>query len=170
MLSSRPLIRDKKDEELNSLKLSWEGISESDSEKALIAQKELYSSNIAFAQENKDTIDDYYAAQRKSSVLFWAMAILVGTVQGGIQATSRSYFGKLIPKNRSNEFFGFFDIFGKFASVIGPLLYSFVAGITGRSSYGTLCLLVLFIIGFVILKGAKKPLEELEMSRAKQEA
>ncbi len=169
MLSSRPLIRDKKNEDLNNLKLSWKDISESDSKKALIAQKELYDGNIAFAEENKDKIDDYFEAQRKSSVLFWAMAILVGTVQGGIQATSRSYFGKLIPKERSNEFFGFFDIFGKFASVVGPLLYSFVAGVTGRSSYGTLCLLILFIVGFAILKGAKKPLDELELSRAEQE-
>ena len=86
-----------------------------------------------------------------STLLFWSMAVLVGTVQGGIQAVSRSYFGKLIPKERSNEFFGFFDIFGKFASVIGPLLYSTIASWTGRSSYGVLCLLVLFLTGQLIM-------------------
>lgn len=170
MLKSRPLIRDEKDEDLRKLELTWEGISAKDADNALIAQEELYNKNLAFAKDNEGKINDYRKAQKTSTVLFWAMAILVGTVQGGIQATSRSYFGKLIPKERSNEFFGFFDIFGKFASVVGPLLYSFVAGITGRSSYGTLCLLVLFIVGLVILKGAKKPLEELELSRAKQEA
>ena len=53
-----------------------------------------------------------------SQGLFWCMAFLVGTVQGGIQALSRSYFGKLVPADRSNEYFGFFDIFGKFAAVI----------------------------------------------------
>jgi UMF1 family MFS transporter len=90
--------------------------------------------------------------------------VLVGTVQGGIQAVSRSFFGKLIPKERSNEYFGFFDIFGKFASVVGPFLYGTMRGITGRSSYGTLVLLLLFVMGFVVLLRAKKPLEELETS------
>ena len=93
-------------------------------------------------------------------MLFWAMAILVGTVQGGIQATSRSYYGKLIPKERSNEFFGFFDIFGKFASVIGPLLYSFIAGLTGRSSIGTLCLWRC-LLPDLPYSGRKKPLRSL---------
>ena len=92
------------------------------------------------------------------------MAVLVGTIQGGIQAVSRSYFGKLIPKKRSNEYFGFFDIFGKFATVIGPFLYALVGGLTGRSSFGALCLLFLFLAGFIILFFAKKPLEQLETS------
>ncbi len=97
-----------------------------------------------------------------STILFWAMAFLVGTVQGGIQAVSRSYFGKLIPKDRSNEFFGFFDIFGKFASVMGPALYALVGGWSGRSSYGVLCLIFLFLIGLIIMIAGKKPLEALE--------
>jgi len=113
-------------------------------------------------------IADYAQALRLSTILFWSMAILVGTMQGGIQAVSRSYFGKLVPKKRSNEYFGFFDIFGKFATVIGPLLYALVGGWTGRSSWGALGLLLLFLAGFVILLLAKKPLEELEMERAAQ--
>ena len=68
-----------------------------------------------------------------SQGLFWCMAFLVGTVQGGIQALSRSYFGKLVPADRSNEYFGFFDIFGKFAAVIGPLL----VGLFTQSPAGT---------------------------------
>jgi len=99
-----------------------------------------------------------------STILFWSMAFLVGTVQGGIQAVSRSYFGKLIPKERSNEFFGFFDIFGKFASVLGPFLYSTVGTWTGRSSYGVLCLIVLFLIGLVLMIGGKKELAAMEES------
>lgn len=97
-----------------------------------------------------------------STILFWAMAILVGTVQGGIQAVSRSYFGKLIPKERSNEFFGFFDIFGKFASVLGPFLYSLIGGWTGRSSFGVLALIVLFLVGLVIMIRGKEAFEELD--------
>ena len=51
---------------------------------------------------------------------FWVLAVAVGLCQGGIQALSRSYYGKLIPKEASNEYFGFFDIFGKFADFFGP--------------------------------------------------
>ena len=97
-----------------------------------------------------------------STILFWSMAFLVGTVQGGIQAVSRSYFGKLIPKERSNEFFGFFDIFGKFASVLGPFLYSTVGVWTGRSSYGVLCLIVLFLVGLLIMIFGKKQLDAMQ--------
>ncbi len=60
----------------------------------------------------------------KSAVEFWILAILVGMFQGGVQALSRSYFGKIIPKERSNEYYGFFDIFGRYASVMGTLLVS----------------------------------------------
>ena len=79
------------------------------------------------------------------------MAFLVGTVQGGIQAISRSYFGKLIPAQRSNEYFGFFDIFGKFAAVIGPLLVAFFTQATGRDSVGVISLSLLFAVGFTML-------------------
>lgn len=91
-----------------------------------------------------------------STVLFWCMAFLVGTVQGGIQAISRSYFGKLIPAERSNEYFGFFDIFGKFAAVIGPVLVAAFTQITGRDSIGVLSLVILFLIGFCILFFGRK--------------
>ena len=86
-----------------------------------------------------------------SLALFWCMAFLVGTVQGGIQALSRSYFGKLIPAERSNEYFGFFDIFGKFAAVIGPLLVGLFTQFTGRDSIGVISLAILFAVGGAIL-------------------
>lgn len=58
---------------------------------------------------------------------FWLVAVLVSTSQGGIQALSRSLYGKMIPdRNRSNEFFGFFEIFGKFSAIMGPWLFGFV--------------------------------------------
>ena len=61
---------------------------------------------------------------------FWLLAVLCATSQGGIQALSRSMFGKLLPdKDRSGEFFGFFDIFGKFSSIMGPALVGFVSAV-----------------------------------------
>jgi UMF1 family MFS transporter len=84
-------------------------------------------------------------------VLFWILAVMVGTVQGGIQALSRSYFCQMIPADNSGEFFGFFDIFGKFASVLGPLLYSLIKGVTGRSSFSILSIISLFLAGLIIL-------------------
>ncbi len=98
------------------------------------------------------------SALQLSLTLFWCMAFLVGTVQGGIQAISRSYFGKLVPAERSNEYFGFFDIFGKFAAVIGPLLVAAFTQMTGRDSIGVISLALLFFIGFVILFTGRKKL------------
>ena len=115
-----------------------------------------------FLGKHASTIQSFQSAVSFSTLLFWAMAVLVGTVQGGIQAVSRSYFGKLIPKERSNEFFGFFDIFGKFASVMGPFLYALIGGWTGRSSYGVLALLALFLVGLAIMIGGKRALEALD--------
>lgn len=100
----------------------------------------------------------YAQALRLSSLLFWILAFLVGTVQGGIQALSRSYFGKLVPPERSNEYFGFYDIFGKFASVIGPMLYSLFYMATGRASIGIISLLILFGIGGLLLLAGRKHL------------
>lgn len=102
----------------------------------------------------------YDEALKLSTTLFWILSVLVGTSQGGIQALSRSYFGKIIPPERSNEFFGFFDIFGKFAAVIGPALYALFADLTGRSSIGILSLLLLFFIGGIILLKNRRLLEE----------
>ncbi|MDR1096127.1 MAG: MFS transporter [Spirochaetaceae bacterium] len=83
--------------------------------------------------------------------LFWTLAVLVGTVQGGIQAVSRSHFAKLVPPENAGEFFGFFDIFGKFASVTGPALYAIVKTTTGRSSFAILSISLLFITALTIL-------------------
>lgn len=155
---------------LDQLALQLKNGSEKDTALAAQAQQGLSTRLIAFRDDSIGIIRQYTDAIGFSSKLFWAMAVLVGTMQGGIQAVSRSYFGKLVPKKRSNEYFGFFDIFGKFATVIGPLLYAVVGSLTGRSSFGALCLLFLFLAGFIILILAKKPLEELEAARAIQAA
>ncbi|MDR1795306.1 MAG: MFS transporter [Erysipelotrichaceae bacterium] len=87
---------------------------------------------------------------------FWVLAVTIGLAQGGIQALSRSYYGKLIPKKESNEYFGFFDIFGKFADFFGPMIMGLSASLLGASKYGILALSALFIIGFVLLMFVQK--------------
>lgn len=70
---------------------------------------------------------------------------------GGIQALSRSYFGRLIPAEKSAEFFGFYNVFGKFAAITGPFLMGVVGRITGETRWGVASILVLFIIGALLL-------------------
>ena len=78
---------------------------------------------------------------------FLMLAVLVGTAQGGIQALSRSFYGKLVPAEQASEYFGFFDVFGKFSAVIGPALFGLAAQITGVTNYGALAVMLMFIIG-----------------------
>ncbi|MBP2242802.1 UMF1 family MFS transporter [Cytobacillus eiseniae] len=92
-----------------------------------------------------------YAYFMKSAIDFWVLAMLVGTVQGGVQALSRSYFAKLVPKESSNEFFGFYNIFGKFAAIAGPVLVGATAQITGNTNSGVFSLVILFVIGGILL-------------------
>ncbi len=87
----------------------------------------------------------------KNAFEFWCLAIMVGLFQGGIQALSRSYFGRIIPKEKSNEYYGFFDIFGRYASVMGTLLVSAVTSLTGDPSLGVLSIGILLVVGFVLL-------------------
>lgn len=100
-----------------------------------------------------------YAYFLKTTLDFWILAMLVATSQGGIQALSRSYFAKLVPKQNANEFFGFYNIFGKFAAIMGPLLVGVTAQLTGKSNTGVFSLVILFIIGFIILTRVPEPSE-----------
>ena len=88
---------------------------------------------------------------------FWVLAIMVGLFQGGIQALSRSYFGRLIPKDNANEFYGFFDVFGKYASVMGTLLVSVITQLTGQANLGVLSIAVILAVGLVLLLKMPKP-------------
>lgn len=81
---------------------------------------------------------------------FWILAILVGTSQGGLQVLSRSYFAQLIPKDSSSEFFGFYNILGKFSAIMGPVIVGLVTQWTEKSTIGAASLNVLFTIGLVI--------------------
>ena len=87
----------------------------------------------------------------RTAVEFWILAIMVGLFQGGLQALSRSEFGKLCPKDHANEYFGFFDIFGKYAAILGTFIVGTMPAATGNSSLGVLSIVVLFIIGFVVM-------------------
>ncbi|WP_416353535.1 MFS transporter [Agrilactobacillus fermenti] len=83
----------------------------------------------------------------KSELDFWILAFLVGTSQGGIQALSRSHYAKIIPSEKANEYFGIYNIFGKFSAIIGPALFGIFAQLTGATKYGILSIILLFIIG-----------------------
>jgi UMF1 family MFS transporter len=93
----------------------------------------------------------YAAFFLKTAFEFWILAVAVGLFQGGIQALSRSYFGKLIPLEHANEYYGFFDIFGKYAAVFGTLLMSSFTALTGSANWGILSITALFIAGLVFL-------------------
>jgi UMF1 family MFS transporter len=87
----------------------------------------------------------------RSQTEFYILAIGIGLVQGGVQSLSRSLYARIIPKNSSAEFFGFYNMLGKFAAVIGPLLMGWVGVISGDSRTGILSLIVLFITGGLLL-------------------
>ena len=93
----------------------------------------------------------------KTAVEFWILAILVGMFQGGIQALSRSYYGKIIPKDHANEYYGFYDIFGKTASVLGTFLVATTTAVTGNASAGVLSIAVLLAAALVLLLMQKDP-------------
>ncbi|WP_342046586.1 MFS transporter [Bacillus sp. OTU530] len=92
-----------------------------------------------------------YAYFLKTTLDFWILAMLVATSQGGIQALSRAYFARLVPKEAANEFFGFYNICGKFAAIIGPALVGVTAQMTGNTNSGVFSLVVLFILGGLLL-------------------
>jgi UMF1 family MFS transporter len=93
----------------------------------------------------------YAAFFLKTAVEFWILAIAVGLFQGGIQALSRSYFGKLIPLDHANEYYGFYDIFGKYAAILGTFLMSIFTALTGSANIGILSITLLFVLGLVFL-------------------
>jgi len=83
---------------------------------------------------------------------FYGLAVMIGLVQGGIQSLSRSLYARLIPAERSGVFFGVYNMLGKFAAVIGPLLVGMVGVATGSSRAGILAILVLFVGGAMVLR------------------
>ncbi len=82
---------------------------------------------------------------------FYVLAILIGLFQGGIQALSRSLYTRIIPAEKSAEFFGFYNMLGKFAAIIGPALMGTISLVTGSARLGILSILLLFILGAFLL-------------------
>ena len=87
----------------------------------------------------------------RTAAHFYLLAILVGMVQGGTQALSRSLFALLIPRHKSGEFFGFYSVFSKFAGIFGPLVFAWVIGASGSSRPAILAVIVFFAIGALLL-------------------
>jgi UMF1 family MFS transporter len=115
------------------------------------------------------------AGETMRQVLFWTLATMVASSQGGIQALSRSNFGKLIPKDKSAEFFGFYNISGKFSSFLGPLVIAGVTawargrGIADPVRFGILSILAFFLIGGILFLQTKDP-EKTEPETTEGEA
>lgn len=97
-----------------------------------------------------------FALQLDRAWEFWFLAACVAVFQGGIQALSRSYFAKIVPKENSNKYFGIYDIFGKGAAFTGTFLIGLITQITNNSSYGVLVLPVLFCLGYIMFKAHLK--------------
>jgi len=84
------------------------------------------------------------------------LGALIGSAQGGIQALSRSYYAKIVPKEKSNEFFGFYNIFGRFSAIVGPTVMALTTTITGNARVSILGIIPLFVIGFIIFMALPK--------------
>jgi len=92
----------------------------------------------------------YFAYSLYSVQQFYMIAALIGFAQGGIQALSRSYFAALIPDNRSSEYFGIYNMLGKFAALLGPLVVGLVTFYTSDSRIGIASISIFFIIGLIL--------------------
>ena len=105
---------------------------------------------------------------------FYILAVAIGLVQGGVQSLSRAFYSRIIPANRAAEFFGFYNMLGKFAAVIGPMLMGLVGVLTGNPRHSILSVVILFLAGGVILyfvdegQGARiaRDLEQVAESQA----
>jgi UMF1 family MFS transporter len=108
----------------------------------------------------------------KTTMHFYYLALLVGTVQGGTQALSRSLFASIIPPNKSGEFFGFFSVFSRFAGILGSVLFYVVIKQTGTMRPAILAVIAFFVVGALLLyfvnvpEGQRRAQEEEAKARA----
>ena len=82
---------------------------------------------------------------------FYVLAVVIGLVQGGVQSLSRSLYARIIPANKSAEYFGFYNVLGKFAAVLGPLMVGFTSLATGSPQLSLFTIVILFAIGGLLL-------------------
>ncbi len=101
----------------------------------------------------------------KHVIEFYALAVAIGLVQGGVQSLSRSFFTRIIPANKSAEFFGFYNMLGKFAAVIGPILMGWIGLVFGDPRLGILSIIVLFVSGAILLSLVNEQ-EGIRMAKA----
>lgn len=94
---------------------------------------------------------------------FYALAVMVGFVQGGAQALSRSIFGSMVPDNKRAEFFGFYGISAKFSAIFGPFVFGIVGQLTGSSRMGIASLIIFFLLGIFFLS-------RVDIDKGKKEA
>lgn len=97
-----------------------------------------------------------FAVQLDQEWEFWVLAISVGLFQGGVQALSRSYFGQLIPPEKSGEYFGVFDIFGKGAAFVGTTVVAVITKVTDQQNLGIVAIVLIFMTGFFIFRYSLK--------------
>ena len=98
----------------------------------------------------------YLAYNLYTTQQFYIVAILIGFVQGGIQALSRSYFAALIPSNRSSEYFGIYNMLGKFAALLGPILVGLITFYTSDSRIGISSITIFFLVGIILFSLSHK--------------
>ena len=98
----------------------------------------------------------YFAYNLYSVQEFYMIAILIGLAQGGIQALSRSYFAALIPENRSSEYFGIYNMLGKFAALLGPILLGLVTFYTSDSRIGIASISIFFFVGIFLFQVSQR--------------
>ena len=103
---------------------------------------------IAIAVYAVATVAAYWMSEVRH---FYLLAVTIGLVQGGIQSLSRSYYASLVPDGKQGEFFGFYNMMGKFAAVLGPTMVGITALLTGNTRNGMLSILVLFVGGALLL-------------------
>ena len=111
----------------------------------ITAKKGIYLALIIY------TVITIYGFFLNSALDFWILAAVVGMVQGGAQALSRSLYGAMVPESKSAEFFGFFGVSSKFAAIIGPTVFAYTGQLTGSSRYGIIAVASFFILGMFFL-------------------
>lgn len=98
-----------------------------------------------------------YAVRMSTALDFWILAGTVALFMGGIQAVSRGYYSRMIPEGMNAEYFGFFSVSQRFASIFGPLMFAAVNDLTGSSRISIMSLLLLFILGGLVLRTVRDP-------------
>ncbi|MBW1768017.1 MAG: MFS transporter [Deltaproteobacteria bacterium] len=92
-----------------------------------------------------------FAYRMETSLEFWILGIVAGLILGGTQALSRSFYGSLIPKDQSAQFFGYYSVFAKFSAIWGPIIFAYVRQVTGTARLSILSLALFFLTGWILL-------------------